>query len=130
MVKGMPLIEIVAPSERPRKVPTIGAVLVMIGNVSPGVGVKLFIATWSWLPVSVAVPLTTSWVKPVPGFASLMVMTKFELVSSVTLPWAVRLPRPYPTVPEDVMGPTVPEPPNVPLMSFTGLAGCEPSTSR
>ena len=79
--------------------------------------------------MSVAVPLTTSWVKPVPGFAPLMLMTKFERGSSVTFPWAVRLPRPSPTVPEDVMGPTVPEPPNVPLMSITGLAGCEPSTS-
>ncbi len=100
----------------------------MIGNVSPGVGVK-FIEPWSWLPVSVAVPLTTSWVKPVPGFAPLMVMSKFELLSSVTFPWAVRMPGPSPTVPEDVIGPTVPEPPNVPLPRFTVLAGCEPSTS-
>ena len=51
MVKGMPLIEIVDPSGRPLKVPTIGAVLVMIGNVSPGVGVKL-IEPWSPSPVS------------------------------------------------------------------------------
>jgi hypothetical protein len=58
-----------------------------------------------------------------------MLMSKFERGSSVTSPWAVSLPRPYPTVPEDVMGPTVPEPPNVPLTRFTVLAGCEPSNS-
>ena len=77
----------------------------------------------------VAVPLTTSWVKPVPGSAPFMVMTKFGARIERHVPLAVRLPGPSPTVPEDVMGPTVPEPPNVPLMRFTGLAGCEPSTS-
>ncbi len=63
----------------------------MIGNVSPGVGVKPLIEEWSVLPVSVAVPLTTSWVTPLPGFSPLTLKSKFEFIER-HVPRAVRIP--------------------------------------
>ena len=60
MLKGMPPIENVAPSASPLNIPTIGAVLLMIVNVSPFVGVKLS-ERLSVLPARVTVPVTLSW---------------------------------------------------------------------
>jgi hypothetical protein len=60
MVKGVPPMVSDAPSFRPLNVPTIGAVLVMIGNVSPGPGVKPESEGLRLLSVILAVPVTAS----------------------------------------------------------------------
>jgi hypothetical protein len=53
---------------------------------------------------------------------------------NVTSPWVDRIPvadgDPGAMVPVEVTGPTVPEPPRVPLVILTALFGCGPLTSR